>query len=203
MYCSHCVLPSRLRSKHHTRTRSCEGSSSDHSAVLQNRRRVCVRNNTGKLTNYMYGERDPSMTVRHRFWLFLHHRQRHLPSFEMASTREHLIHFSFHDFTPMSAAFVGLGSTPLTYRELFRSKSYMKWTSAWPLCSMIQQTPYFNECHAFLYPASSQRRTPVILSSPVPSDSAHIAHFGPRQQNAKPVSRRKSVRSQSLSCGSA
>lgn len=112
MYFSRSVLPSRLRSKDHAITRSCDGSSLDDSAVLQTLRIVYVRKNIMQLTNYLYGEWEPSMTVRQQLSLSLHHRTLHLPNSQLASRSDHMIQFSAYDLPPMFDAFAGLWSAP-------------------------------------------------------------------------------------------
>lgn len=75
---SHCVLPSRLRTSANTQDPTCQGNSPDDSVVRQPFRSVSISNKSGQFTNFIYRERDPSVTVRHQFLMAAHHRQRKL-----------------------------------------------------------------------------------------------------------------------------
>lgn len=102
MDCSHCVLPSRLRSTTNVPSRPRDSSSSEEDSVLQHRRRTSMRHTAGQLCHNRHSERDPSVTMRHQLSLSLHQRDRMLCTVQLAQSRPHIISFSAHDLPRLS-----------------------------------------------------------------------------------------------------
>lgn len=111
MDCTHCVLPSRIRSMA-SRHRSTV-SSSDDDSVSPSRRRTSIRNGMAHTSIRSYPERNPVATVHHQLLLAQHRRDgTDVSSALLAEARQHTISHSAHEYPPVYACFAGLGSMP-------------------------------------------------------------------------------------------
>lgn len=154
--------------------------------MRQTCRTVSVRNKTGLLINYVYGQCNLSMAVGHPLSLSLHHRQLHLPSSQLKLTRGRLIGLIGHDLPTMFGDFSGLGLAPFNLcRTITFNKLYVADLDVTRLlCGMknaILQRTYFLPLSHLIAKAK------IRCYNPPPPDYAHMALFLPPPPQSKPV----------------